>query len=69
MKIVICGGTNQASYIIDMFKKDKRKKNELIIINEDADYAKYLSNKYKVPVTVGDFTKTYILDDANLCWC
>ncbi len=66
MKIIICGGTNQASYIIDMFKKDKRKKNNLIIINEDADYAKYLSNKFKVPVVVGDFTKTYILDDANI---
>jgi trk system potassium uptake protein len=66
MKIIICGGTNQASYIIDMFKKDKRKKNNLIIVNEDADYAKYLSNKFKVPVVVGDFTKTYILDDANV---
>lgn len=66
MKIIICGGTNQASYIIDMFKKDKRKKNNLVIINEDADYAQYLSNKFKVPVTVGDFTKTYILDDANI---
>lgn len=66
MKIIICGGTNQAAYIIDMFKKDKRKKNDLIIINEDPDYSKYLSNKYKVPVIVGDFTKTYILDDADL---
>lgn len=66
MKIIICGGTNQASYIIDMFKKDKRKKNNLIIVNEDPDYAKYLSNKFKVPVVVGDFTKTYILDDANV---
>ncbi len=66
MKIIICGGTNQASYIIDMFKKDKKKKNNLIIINEDADYSKYLSNKFKVPVIVGDFTKTYILDDANI---
>ena len=66
MKIIICGGTNQAAYIIDMFKKDKRKKNDLIIINEDSDYSKYLSNKYKVPVIVGDFTKTYILDDADL---
>ncbi len=66
MKIIICGGTNQASYIIDMFKKDKRKKNDLVIINEDADFSKYLSNKFKVPVIVGDFTKTYILDDANI---
>lgn len=66
MRIVICGGNNQASYIIDMFKKDKRKKHELIIINDDVDYAKFLSNKYKVPVIIGDFTKSYILDDANI---
>ena len=66
MRIVICGGTNQAAYIIDMFRKDRKRKNSLTVISNDADYAKFLSNKYKIPVIIGDFTKSYILDDANI---
>jgi len=66
MKIVICGGTNQASYIIDMFRKDKKRTNKLIVINENKESAQIISNKFKIPVLVGDFTKTYTLDDANI---
>jgi trk system potassium uptake protein TrkA len=66
MRIVICGGTNQAAYIIDMFRKDRKRKNSLTVISNDAYYAKFLSNKYKIPVIIGDFTKSYILDDANI---
>lgn len=65
MKIVICNGTNQASYIINMFKQDK-KKNELIVINDNQEFSQVLSNKYKIPVLVGDYTKTYTLDDAGI---
>lgn len=66
MRIIICGGTNQAAYIIDMFRKDRKRKNSLTVISNNADYAKFLSNKYKIPVIIGDFTKSYILDDANI---
>jgi trk system potassium uptake protein TrkA len=66
MKIVICGGDNQSSYIIDMFKKDKKRSNKLIVINSDQEIAQKLSNKFKIPVLVGDYTKTYTLDDAQI---
>lgn len=66
MKIVICGGNNQASYIVGMFKQDKRHANKLIIINDNEEYAQTLSNKYQLPVLVGDYTKTYTLDDADI---
>src|SRR5574344_938354 len=66
MKIVICGGDNQSSYIIDMFKKDKKRSNKLIVINSDQAIAQKLSNKFKIPVLVGDYTKTYTLDDAQI---
>lgn len=66
MKIVICGGDNQSSYIIDMFKKDKKRSNKLIVINSDQEIAQKISNKFKIPVLVGDYTKIYTLDDAQI---
>ena len=66
MKIVICGGDNQSSYIIEMFKKDKKRSNKLIVINSDQEIAQKISNKFKIPVLVGDYTKIYTLDDAQI---
>lgn len=66
MKITICGGTHEASYIINMFKCDKKNKHKLIVINEDKEYGKHLANKYKIPVLIGDYTKIYTLDDADI---
>ena len=33
--------------------------------HEDDEVVKYISNKYRVPVVVGDFTKSYILEDTD----
>jgi len=66
MKIVICGGANQAAYIINMFQKDNRHHNKLIVINDDEETSETISNRFKIPVIVGDYTKAYILDDANI---
>jgi len=66
MKIVICSGTTEASYIIDMFLKQGTKRNELIVINENKEVAKELSETHKVKVYVGSLEKHYTLDDAKI---
>lgn len=65
MKIVICGGTTQASYIIEMFKKDK-KKHKIVVINDSQAEATRISEKFNIEVIVGDFTKSYTLTDAQI---
>lgn len=66
MKTVICSGKTQASYIIEMFKKEMKRSDELIVINESESYAKLLAEENKVPVIVRNFTKQYALQDANI---
>ena len=66
MKISICGGFHQTSYIIEMFKKDKRRKNKLVVINDNPTNAKILANKFNIPIVVGDFTKTYTLEEGDI---
>ena len=63
MKIVICDGHNEADYIIKMFKK---KENTLIVINNDKNYASYLSKTHRIPVIYGDSYKKNILEEANI---
>lgn len=64
MKITICGGTYEASYIVGMFKGFRG--NQIIVINNDKALAKQIASKHKVQVLVSDFTKAYSLDEADV---
>jgi trk system potassium uptake protein TrkA len=63
MNIVICGGDSQADYVIGAFKK---RGNYLVVINDDPDVAKFLSEKNGVDVRMSDPTKLYTLEDAAI---
>ena len=62
MKIVLAGGTFEASYGIDMFNT---KENRLIVINPSEEYAHYLLEKKHIPVTIGDPWRYHVLDAAD----
>lgn len=62
MKIVLAGGTFEASYGIDMFNT---KENKLIVINPSEEYSHYLLEKKHIPVTVGDPWRYHVLDAAD----
>ncbi len=63
MKIVICDGHHEADYIIKMFKGNQ---NQLIIINSDKDFCKYLAKTNRVPVLYGKSFKKETLDIAHI---
>jgi len=63
MKIVIAGGNIEVDYLIKMFLKSNH---DLVIINENRDYCEYLSETNNIAVIVGDSSKTYVLDDAQI---
>lgn len=63
MNIVIINGTHEADFMIRKFKQEHH---HLTIINENPDFAEYLSNSTKLSVLVGDATKAYTLDDAHV---
>ncbi len=63
MKIVICDGHHEADYIIKMFKD---KQNQLIIINRDKEFCKYLAKINRVPVLYGKSFKKETLDIAHI---
>ncbi|HLS99868.1 MAG TPA: TrkA family potassium uptake protein [Acholeplasma sp.] len=62
MRIIIVGGKNEADYMIGMFLKEKH---QVLVINEDEEAAKYIADHYRIPVMVGDPTKSYVFEDAN----
>lgn len=62
MKIVLAGGSFEASYAIDMFNT---KENRLIVINPDEEFARFLLNKKHIPVTVGAPWRYHVLDAAD----
>lgn len=63
MNIVIAGGQTKADFLISMFKKEKH---NLIVINDNYEYADYLSKKHGIDVIVGDATSTVILSESNI---
>lgn len=63
MRIVICGGKFEADYIIGKFLEDKHK---VIVINDDEQAAKYISEHHRLPVIVADPTKSYTFEDAQI---
>ena len=42
MKVLITGGRNEADFVIKMFKEEK---NQIIVVNGDKDFCKYLSKE------------------------
>lgn len=63
MKITITGGQSEAVFIVSMFKKEKH---DLIVINEDIDVAKNISENNDINVYYGDPAKPHILENANV---
>ncbi|MBE0700371.1 MAG: NAD-binding protein, partial [Acholeplasmataceae bacterium] len=62
MKIIIAGGKHEADFIVSMFKEEKH---QLIIINQDRQFAEYISTHNDVAVFPGDPTKAYVFSDSN----
>ena len=63
MRIVITGGKHEADFIVSMLKEEHV--HQLIVINQDRDFAEYISTKNDIPVFPGDPTKAYCLSDAE----
>lgn len=63
MKIAITGGHSEAEFIIAMFKREK---NELVVINDDAEFAKKISENNGISVYWGNPTKPHILENAGV---
>jgi trk system potassium uptake protein len=62
MKIVIAGGKHEADFIVKMLKEEHH---QLIVINQDREFADYISSNNDIPVFPGDPTKAYCLSDAE----
>ncbi|MBU1141345.1 MAG: NAD-binding protein [Firmicutes bacterium] len=62
MKIVITGGKHEADFIVKMLKEEHH---QLIIINQDKEFAEYISTNNDIAVFPGDPTKSYVLSDAE----
>ena len=63
MKIAITGGHSEAEFIISMFMKEKH---QLVIINDDMEMAKKISQDNGLNVYYGDPTRPHILEDAGI---
>ena len=63
MKIVVCGGRHEADYIIKMFKS---KSNQIIVINSDKEFCKYLAKANRIPVIYGKTYKKETLELAHI---
>ncbi|MBU1094639.1 MAG: NAD-binding protein [Firmicutes bacterium] len=62
MKIVITGGKHEADFIVKMLKEEHH---QLIVINQDREFAEYISTSNDIAVFPGDPTKAYVLSDAE----
>lgn len=62
MKIVIVNGKSEADFLIATLKDTHKLK----VINSDKNYATYLCDTHKIPVTCGNACKKYILDNAEI---
>ena len=57
MKIVVAGGRSKADFLIGSLLE---KKHEVTVINDEEAYCRYLSEKYNIPVVVGN--------PCGMCW-
>lgn len=67
MKIVIANGSHAADYVIGIYKNHK--KHQIILINDNKDSAKYLSDKNNIPVLYGHPHKMEVLEQAKIRDC
>lgn len=63
MKILICGGKNEADFVIRAFNKGN---NKLVIMNDDSQTAKMLSERNDVDVIDTDPSKLYSFEIADI---
>lgn len=63
MRIVVAGGRNKADFLIGSLLE---KKHTVVVINDDEAYCQYLSEKYNIPVVIGNPCKQYILEEADI---
>lgn len=66
MKVLITGGQNEADFIIKMFKEEKH---QIIVVNKDQNYCKYLSKENRIKVYIGDPTQISVLNEAGAMEC
>lgn len=64
MKVLICGGNQEADFVIRSFLKNKR--NKIVVINNDAEIARELSDQYGIEVLDTDPTKLYSFEIADI---
>ena len=62
MKVVITGGKHEADFIVKSLKEEHH---QLIVINNDLQFAEYISTNNDIAVFPGDPTKAYTLSDAE----
>lgn len=63
MNVVIVGGGKKMDFLVRSLLKKKYK---ITIINESEKKCKYLAHEYDVQVILGNATKTFILEDADV---
>lgn len=64
MKVLICGGNQEADFVIRSFHHNRR--NKIVVINDDEEIAKDLSNRYGIEVLDSDPTKLYSFEIADI---
>ena len=63
MRIVVTGGKHEADFIVNMLKEEHM--HQIIVINQDREFAEYISTNNDIAVFPGDPTKAYVLSDAE----
>ncbi len=63
MKIIVAGGRSKADFLIGSLLE---KRHEVTVINDEETYCRYLSEKYNIPVVVGNPCKQYVLEEAEI---
>lgn len=63
MKILICGGNNEADFVIRAFNKGN---NKLVVMNDDREIASLLSERNDIDVIRTDPSKIYSFEDADI---
>lgn len=64
MNIVVCGGRQQADYLLSVFAN--KRGNRIVVINDDDKTADNISEHYELPVIKTDPTKKYSFEIANV---
>jgi trk system potassium uptake protein TrkA len=63
MRIFICGGKSEADFVISAFDK---KDNHLVVMSEDYDTGKMLSERHGIDVLISDPLKIYSFESAGI---